>query len=168
MIERKKILVAAGPSGQYRALKALAGEYALQFASTLREAKELLRESETGHGSSFSTLIGDVFFDDSRMFELLQYVRTVDHYDKVPFLAMQSALSDLGGVSSAPVLSDSTRASAELLGACAFLELQDLPEEKANKILLETVERSFYKTVEKERIDQGGSERKDPDSIPLD
>ena len=168
MTDRKKILVAAGPGGLYRVLKALAGKYDLKYASTLREAQELLRESETGNGSTFSMIIGGIFFDESRMFELLQYIRTVDHYDKLPFMAIQAVPSDLGGVSPPPVLSDSTRASAEMLGACAFLELQHLPEEEANKLLLETVERSFYKTVENERIDQGGSERKDPDSVPLD
>jgi hypothetical protein len=148
-MDRKKILVAASPEGQYRALQALSEKYDLQFASTLREAQQLLAEPELHPqgGSRFSMVIAGIHFNDSRMFQLLQYVRSVDHFDKLPFLVMQArptSIDDMGA----------SRKTAEMLGAFGFVQLQTLPEEEANKLLLDTVELGFGRSVEYERVDQ--------------
>jgi|688.fasta_scaffold640887_1 hypothetical protein len=159
----KKILVAAVPSGQYIAQKALAGKFDLLFASTLREAQQLLKDShiaEPEPRSGFDLVICSVHFDDSRMFELLQHIRTVDHYDKLPFLVITTLPAALP-------LEHTTKNSAEMLGAYGFLELHSLPEDLALRLLDEAVEDGlvFGRSVKSERIDSAKLQKGDPQSI---
>lgn len=151
---QNSILVADTQEGQARALRALGGNFNLQFASTMREAEERLFESETQStsGSTFAMLIVGIQFDDSRMFDLLKYVRTHDHFDQIPFLIVVPEHN-------VARMTAGTKQCARLLGACAFLELQSLSDEEANLLLVETVKASLYKTVELVRVDTKQSDR---------
>lgn len=145
---QKLILVADTPEGQARVHRALAGNFNLQFASTMREAEERLIESETSSNgrSKIAMLIVGVKFDDSRMFDLLRSLRNHDHLDQIPFLVIVPEQN-------VTRMNEGAKQCSKLLGACAFLELQNLSDEEANSLLLETVEASLYKTVELVRTD---------------
>lgn len=147
---KRKILVAATEAGHNLARKALSKKYDLKLVSTLSEAQAALTLSEIAlpeRRSSFDLVICSVHFDDSRMFELLEHVRKVDHYDKLPFLVI-TVMPTVVPVDS------SIKAGAEALGAYGFLDLHLLPQEEAGKILLRTVEEGFGKPVKEERVDK--------------
>jgi hypothetical protein len=158
--EQKRILIAAGPEGEQLARKALNG-HDLHFASSLSHAKELLRDSEVDSLSLFDLIVAGVYFDDSRMFELLQYVRSVDHFDKLPFLVIKPRESELDGYK---MPSPATKNTLQILGACDYVQLHDVPEEDACQLLLEAAENCFGKSIERERADQNGSPRLNPET----
>ncbi len=145
-MRKKKVLVASTPNGRNIAQRALAGKYDLKFVSTIEEARRVLAGSEVnGEGSLFDLVVCGVHFDDSRMFELLQHIRTVDHYEELPFLvitAQQSVLPIEGAV----------KKGAELLGAYGFLNLYGLPEQEADRQLRHAVEQGFDRPVKVERM----------------
>jgi hypothetical protein len=95
-------------------------------------------------------VVCDVQFDDSRMFDLLQHVRNEDHYEKLPFLVIQQKHSVSGVATNG---TKATKTTSEVLGAYELIELQNLPEDRAHKLFVEAVGRSFEKTVERERSD---------------
>lgn len=144
MTSKKCILVASTPDGQYRAQQALGEIYDLRFASTLREAELLLTE---GGSARFDMIICGIHFDDSQMFELLRFVRSVDHFDSLPFLVIQARHSALNVMTS-------VKSIADKLGACGFLELHLMTPAKANKALQTAVRDSFDKPVKYERYDR--------------
>jgi hypothetical protein len=143
-MKQREILVADSPEGQKRVREALQDRYQLDFVSTLAEAKRhLCLETHKG----LDMIIAGVHFDDSRMFDLLEFVRSVDHFDSLPFLAIQVK----------PAIGDdmeSIKRTTQLLGASGYLELQNLPDDKANNTLVETVEVSFDKAVKYLRLDK--------------
>jgi len=145
---QKVILVADKQEGQARVRSALAGKFDLQFVSKLKEAEDRLIEPETQskRGSRFDMLIVGIKFDDSRMFDLLRYVRSQDCLEQIPFLVIVPEQN-------VTRMNEGIKQCSKLLGACAFLELQNLSDEEANSLLLETVTASLYKTVELVRID---------------
>lgn len=144
MTEKKRIFVASTPDGQYIAQHALADEYTLQFASTLREARQIL--SEKG-ADGFDLIIGGVHFDDCRMIELLQFVRRDEKLESLPFLAMQALPSAIN-------MKDTVDMIARKLGCSDYVEVHSIPLDEAQKILLAAVKDSFDKPVKKSRIDR--------------
>lgn len=143
MTTQKRILVASTPDGRHRAQQALSKKYDLQFVSTVREAESLL--SEHGH-SAFDLIICGIHFDDSRIFELLEFVRHTDHFDNLPFLVFQAQHGDMSVMAS-------VKRTAQTLGACGFIELQNLPPAQANKRLQDAVKEAFDKPVKYARTD---------------
>jgi PleD family two-component response regulator len=141
----KRILVASTSVGHNRAQQALSLLYDLSFASTMADAMRQLEEDPNG----FDMVIAGVHFDESRMFELLQFIRTVEPFEKLPFLVMQAQ-------ESAMTVMEGIKNSADKLGACGFIELQNLPEHDANKLLQETVVECFGKPVKHQRMDKIG------------
>lgn len=141
---RQKLLVASTPDGQYIAQHALSDIYDLQFASTIREAEELLSSYEKGE---ISMILAGVHFDESRMIELLQFVRTQDHFDDLPFLAFQA-------VPSAIKMEATVGDMAKKLGCCDFVRLHSMPHSRAKKVLQEAVKRGLNKPVKAMRIDK--------------
>lgn len=121
----------------------------------MREAKQQLIDTEQQH-VLFDLVIAGIHFDESRMIDLLQYIRSFDHFDKMPMLVIQAAPS----VTS--ILPHSAK-SAQILGACGYVELVDMPEEAANKRLQQAVKDAFDKPVAAERIDKGANPH-----IPVD
>lgn len=141
---RQKLLVASTPDGQYIAQHALSENYDLQFASTLREAEQLLSAYKK---QEISMILAGVHFDESRMIELLQYVRTQDHLDNLPFLAFQA-------VPSAISMESTVVDMAKMLGCCDFVVLHSIPHSKAKKVLQDAVKRGLNKPVKAVRIDK--------------
>jgi response regulator RpfG family c-di-GMP phosphodiesterase len=150
----KKILVADEPDGQSRVKRALSERYALRFAANMHEAESMLRASESKEetGSNFDMVISGVRFNESRMFELLQFVRSQDHFERLPFLII-SIHNDRSRTT------ELIRTSSSLLGACQLLELKGLTEFAAATLLLDTVDSSFGKTVKRERADVKSKKR---------
>lgn len=130
MAERLSILVASTPEGQYIAQHALSLTYNLKFASTLREAQFVLNESDH---TGFDLIIAGIHFDDSQMFEFLQYVRSVDELREIPFVVIQAQNSAID-------LMDKIRSSAKNFNASGFLQLQNMNVEAAAKLLRTAVE----------------------------
>lgn len=141
--QKQRILVASTPDGQHRAQQALSQKYDLQFVSTVREAESLL--TDYGHGA-FDLIICGIHFDDSRIFELLEFVRHTDDFDNLPFLVIQAQHGDMSVMAS-------VKSTAQTLGACGFVELQNLQPAEANKRLKEAVKEAFGKPVKKARLD---------------
>lgn len=144
MTPQKRIFVASTPDGQYIAQHALSEMYSLKFASTLREAMQILSESGK---DNFDLIIGGAHFDDSRMIELLQFVRSDKELENLPFLAMQALPSGIKMV-------ETVEKMALTLGCCDFVEVHSIPLSKAQKVLQAAVQNSFDKPVKKMRIDR--------------
>jgi len=141
LTSRKHILVASTPDGQYRSKEALSDEFDLKFASTLREAQNLL---EDGH---FHMVIAGVHFDDSQMFELLHFVRSKDQWSQIPFVVIQAQ-------DGAFEVMESIKKVADHLGATGFLRLHDLTPRTANKVL-RTAVKNTLSAAEKQKQSPG-------------
>lgn len=151
-----KILVASVPEGQSLLKDTFAGKHDLHIVETMSQAEAALAESELKppqKGSSFDLVVCSVHFDDSRMFELLKYIRDTGHFDNLPFLVITSKSGLLP-------LDTTTRIAAELLGAAGFLELAGLPGPEAKRLLEEAVNMALKKPVKKVRMDDKKSRRK--------
>lgn len=128
-----KILVAATPEGQQQASNALSELYQLVFAKTVTQAVNLLTATAD---SDFKAIIADVHLDESRMFDLLQFVRSSNRFDNVPFIIIQAnasvldILHNLDGVS-------------QTLGAVGLLDLSSHPETRASSLLKAAVENAL-------------------------
>ena len=77
---------------------------------------------------------------------MLQHVRNVDHYEKLPFLVIATELT-------ASSLDTTIRQSAEMLGAYGFLQLQKLTNQEAEEQLRKAVREGFNCPVKVVRAD---------------
>lgn len=126
---KRIVLVAAGQRGRERVTRALSSAFDLEFASSVDEAKRrLLLE-----GDSVQCVLCDMHFDESRMFELLEYMRSNDGLERVPFVAVQFERRAAG-------LTSASKKAAEMLGACTLVELDALPPDDGDRALHEAVE----------------------------
>lgn len=79
----KKILVADTPDSDRRLSEILASHYVV-FMRTLDEAQRTLDSEE------FDLILVGVHFDDSRMFDLLRYLRAGERHGNRPVVCMRS------------------------------------------------------------------------------
>ena len=86
----------------------------LAFVRTLREAIAMLRHD------GFQLLVIELSFDESRMFELLQYVRALPKYRDVPVICVYGDHLNLSDA-----LIRSIDVAVKALGGIAFLDLRD-------------------------------------------
>lgn len=134
-----RILIADVPQGLHRAQKSLGRHYHLICVSTIQEAEKVLSVRK------FDMVICGVQFDNSRMFDLLQYIRSVDHLDDMPFLVLNNG--------SVPFSKNASH-SAKLLGAAVLVETGNKPEEVANELLRAAVRQNFDRPVKHQRADR--------------
>jgi hypothetical protein len=88
--------------------------HALAFVRTMHEAIAMLRYD------GFHLLVIELGFDESRMFELLQYVRALPKYREVPVICVYG---DHLNLSEAVIRNIDVAVKA--LGGMAFLDLRD-------------------------------------------
>jgi hypothetical protein len=111
-----KVLVADVPEMDRTIRDCLPG-HELVFVRTMREAIAALRRD------GFGMIVIGLHFDESRMIELLSYVRTLRRYDNAPVVCVQGievALPD--------VVLKSIDVAVKALGGTAFLDLRDHAE----------------------------------------
>lgn len=111
--EKARVLVAAVPEMDER-LRECLPEHELFFVRTLHEAIVALRRD------GFQLLVIDLNFDESRMFELLQYVRALPKYEGVPVICVYG---DHLNLSEAVI--HNIDVAVKALGGMAFLDLRD-------------------------------------------
>ena len=109
-----RILVAASPEPSAILERMLAG-HALCCAGTIEQAEQCLTRG------TFDRIICTLVFDDSRMFDLLRFVKSKVAWQRIPFVCARLRRHVLD---SPPVLAG-VAASCKALGAAAFLDIAD-------------------------------------------
>lgn len=113
-----KILVAVGPDGRERIERVLTG-HLLTYASSVADAERALT------GGRFELIVLDVSFDESRMFELLAHLRSLEAYKAVPVICVLAVQTRMSAISVEAV----DRATKALM-ANAFLWLEKFPDDE--------------------------------------
>jgi len=80
--KKARILVACVPQAYTRLFAILSG-HELSFASTMSDARASLK------GDGFDMIMVGVHFDESKMFDLLRYVRADQRYDQAPVVCFR-------------------------------------------------------------------------------
>ena len=112
-MSKAKVLVADVPEADDKIRDCLPG-HDLHFVRTLGQAVRELRQD------GYQLIVIGMHFDDSRMFELLRYVRSLPHHRDVPVICVQCE---------EVMLSDAVLKNMEdavkALGGTAFVDLRD-------------------------------------------
>jgi hypothetical protein len=125
----KKILVADVPPMDVRYADALAG-WETVFVRTMAEAREALA------GSRYDLVAIGVYFDDSRMFDLVRSIRGDAAHAGVPIVCVRGSL----GVT--VVTTRTLELTVRALAANEFMDLANFGDDAAgNAALRETVQR---------------------------
>ncbi len=114
-MEQRKIsvLCAAVPELDER-LRDCLPEHELTFVRTMHQAVAALRRD------GFRLVVIDLNFDESRMFELLQYLRALPKYGDVPVICIYGDHLNLSDA-----LIRNIDVAVKALGGMAFLDLRD-------------------------------------------
>lgn len=117
--KKRRILLASVRQAYRRLSSALTG-FELNFAATLQDAQTLLE------GEPFDMVMIGVHFDESRMFDLLQHVRTDPRYVRVPVVCFRGILvADIQGTLALTAIELACKA----LGAHCFFDLLAFPND---------------------------------------
>lgn len=108
-----KVMVADVPEMDERIGHCLPG-HELVFVRTLREAMTALRHD------GYSLIVIGVLFDESRMFELLTYVRSLPHYRDAAVVCVQGAEMMMP-----EAVMHTVDMAVKALGGTAFVDLRD-------------------------------------------
>ena len=124
-----EILVAA--SSEPRAIldRMLVG-HELSRPDTLAQAEQLLRERP------FDMIVCTVFFDESRMFDLLRLAKSRPGWERIPFVCVRLRRHVLD----APIAREGVAFTCAALGAAAFLDVADYPADP-DREMRATIER---------------------------
>ena len=114
---RRRILLAVVPNLEPRFRRILDG-CELEFVHTLVDAQQALRSDK------YDMIVVGVLFDESRMFDLLRFVRTEETHRTTPIVCVRSQLA----ISSRAIL-ESLEIAVKALSANAFLDLQNFPDD---------------------------------------
>jgi len=108
-----KVLAAAAPEMDDKLRECLPG-HDLTFVRTMGEAIRALRSD------GFQLVVIGLDFDESRMLELLQYVRSLPAYREVPVTCVHGERVNLS-----EAVMKSIAVAVKALGGVAFLDLRD-------------------------------------------
>jgi len=108
-----KVLAAATAEMDEKLQECLPG-HELHFVRTMAEAIGALRHD------GFQLVVIDLNFDDSRMLELLQYVRSLPAYREVPLMCVHGDQLNLS-----EAVMKNIDVAVKALGGIAFLNLRD-------------------------------------------
>jgi response regulator of citrate/malate metabolism len=126
------ILVADVPSMDGRYTAALAG-WPLVFVRTMREAHALLEDQRC------SLVVIGVYFDDSRMFDLVRFVRNDDIHNEVPIVCVR------GSPGFTAVTTRTLEMAVKALSADAFVDLLHFDDERAGEAALRAVVQPYLR-----------------------
>lgn len=86
MAEKKKRILVASAHNAYKRLFVILPGYDLRFVGTLAEAQSAFKTD------GFSLILIGIYFEQSKMFELLKYVRSDIRYTEVPVACFRAIL----------------------------------------------------------------------------
>jgi CheY-like chemotaxis protein len=109
-----KILIAASPEPRAVLERILAG-HELSCAETMAQAEQFLRER------AFDLIICTIVFDESKMFDLLQLVRSTPEWQRIPYVAARVRRH----IVRSPTALRDAAFTCGTLGAAAFLDIAD-------------------------------------------
>ena len=112
-----RILVAASSEPRAILERMLTG-HELSCPDTLKQAEALLRER------SFDLIVCTVYFDESRMFDLLRLAKASPEWGRIPFVCARLRPH----VFNAPIALEAVAFTCKALGAAAFLNVADYPD----------------------------------------
>ena len=127
------ILVADVPSMDGRYAAALAG-WPLVFVRTMPEAHAVLERER------FSLVVIGVYFDDSRMFDLVRFIRNDDIHNEVPIVCVR------GSPGFTAVTTRTLEMAVKALSADAFVDLLHFDDEHAGDASLRAVVEPYLKS----------------------
>ncbi len=135
------LLIATTELQRQKIFKTLGDHFDLSFVSTMKEAQEVL---ERGNSPLFSLVICSIDFDESRMFDLLRFIRTSARLKTLPFVAISVRHPS-------SLYSGTARSAMELMGS-GFVELTEHGDDSEEQNLLDTILMSLMKTNLQERV----------------
>lgn len=140
--QRSKLLIATRPRGVESMTRALSSEFDLVFCQSMAEAQDLLEHER------FDLIGSGTNFDDSRMFDLLRYVKAQSSTKSTPFVCIKVRHGIL------PPEAYETIAKAVILcGAAAFIDygkwVNELGEEDATQELCRTLHQIIAGSIRK-------------------
>jgi CheY-like chemotaxis protein len=107
-----KILLAAS-SEPRAALQRILADHDLSCPETLEKAEQMLRNR------SFDLIVCTVFFDESRMFDLLRLAKSTPEWQSIPFVCVRLRKHVL----EASIAREAIAFTCKSLGAVAFLDV---------------------------------------------
>jgi CheY-like chemotaxis protein len=111
-----KILLAASSEPRATIERILAG-HDLSCPETLEKAEQMLRNQ------SFDLIVCTVFFDESRMFDLLRLAKSTPEWQSIPFVAARVRQQVL----EASISREAIAFTCKALGAAAFVDVANYP-----------------------------------------
>jgi CheY-like chemotaxis protein len=111
-----KILLAASPEPRADLQRILAG-YDLSCPETMEKAEQMLRNGP------FDLIVCTVFFDESRMFDLLRLAKSTPEWRSIPFVCVRLRKH----VIEASIAREAIAFTCKTLGAAAFLDVANYP-----------------------------------------
>ena len=111
MAEKKKRILVASAHAAYKRLFAILPGYDLRFVETLAEAQSALKADD------FSLIMIGIYFEQSKMFELLRYIKSDRKYAEIPVVCFRGILMS-GTFDVKPF-----ELRCKALGASAFFDL---------------------------------------------
>src|SRR5262245_55566601 len=118
---KKTVLVADHTEAR---LSAILAAHNLVFVRTLDEAKSVLA------GRNFDLIVIGVHFDESRMFDLLRYVRWQERHRATPVVCVLTA-----DFTRQAIATEGVEIAAKALGGTAFLDLKALSDGEARRVV---------------------------------
>jgi response regulator RpfG family c-di-GMP phosphodiesterase len=125
-----KILIAAS-SEPMVICKRILDKHELICAESIAEAENLLETEK------FDLIVCTVLFDESRMFDLLRFVKASRKWKRIPFLCCRLRQKALDYA----VALESVQIACRALGADAFLDIQNYESDDPESELAEDIER---------------------------
>jgi hypothetical protein len=130
--QKNKLLVATRPRGVTRLLEALERDFTLIFSHSLADVQDVLGKAE------IDAIVCGTNFDESKMFDLLRYVKNIPTAQDIPFVCVKV----LGGILHQGSY-EGVKKAITLLGASAFVDLAqweiDLGRDHADGQLRNTI-----------------------------
>jgi hypothetical protein len=119
-----RVLIAAAPSAARRLQAVLAG-HGSTLVRTVEEAREALAAER------FALAILGVYFDESRMFDVMSYARTGGRNRDVPIVCVRGMPGSMS-----PVTLRMLEQTINALSGCEYLDLVGIPDDEAGNALV--------------------------------
>lgn len=119
-----RILIAAAPPAAKR-LQAILTGYSMTVVHTVQEAQGALAAER------FTLAILGVYFDESRMFEVMSYVRVGGRNRDVPIVCVRGIPGNIS-----PITLRMLEQTVNALSGCEFLDLSAIPDDDAGNALV--------------------------------
>ena len=132
MPEKPRVLLAARPDACVPFRAALYGYAEMTEAHTMRAATATLTSKGTFH-----LVCSTLFFDESRMFDLLRWVRT--ELPHLPFICARALPKDMPRISL-----EAVRIAADTLGAATFIDIPLLQGESSTETVSERLRKLLF------------------------